>query len=134
MANKISELPGASNLSGTELIPLVQSSATVKTAIRPLRPYDAVIDGRTDTQAGTALLNAVDRLNAAAQGGEIKVMAGGVNLRTTTLTLPEGIRVSGAATGNYIRGTRLIWTGPTNLGPCVRLTGHGAGLTRPDRR
>lgn len=134
MSKKISELSDAANLNGTELIPIVQSSETVKTAIRPLRPYDAVIDARTDAQAGTALLTAVERLNAAGQGGDIKVMAGAVDLGKTTLTLSEGVRVSGAATGlggawDSSKGTRLRWTGPTDLGPCVQLAGHGAGLT-----
>lgn len=134
MSKKISELSDAFSLNGTEIIPVVQSSTTVKTAIRPLRPYDAVIDGRTDAQAGMALLTAVERLGFAGQGCEIKVMAGVVNLGTNTLTLREGVRVSGAATGlggtlDASKGTRLRWTGPTNLGPCVQLAGHGAGLT-----
>ena len=42
--------------------------------------------------------------------------------------------MSGAATGQSVdwyqsKGTRLRWTGPTNLGPCVQLAGSGAGVT-----
>lgn len=134
MSKKISELSDASSLNGTELIPIVQTSATVKTAIRPLRPYDAVIDGRTDAQAGTALLNAIERLNAANQGGEVHVMAGAINLGTNTLVLSEGVVVSGVTSGHRIshtnsKGTRLYWTGPTNENNCVKLTGHGARLS-----
>jgi len=134
MSKKISELSDASSLNGTEFIPIVQSSATVKTAIRPLRPYDAVIDARTDAQAGTALLNAVERLNADGQGGEVHVMAGAINLGTNTLVLSECVVMHGVASGwrpsySNAKGTRLYWTGATNLGNCIQITGSGAGIS-----
>lgn len=134
MSKKISELSNASPLDGTEIIPIVQSSATLKTAIRPLRAYDAVIDARTDTQAGTSLLHALERINFAGQGGEVHVMAGAVNLGTRTLLLTEGVVLHGVASGwrssySNSRGTRLYWTGPTNLGSCIQITGSGAGFS-----
>jgi hypothetical protein len=96
-------------------------------------PYDYVIDGRTDAQAGTALLNAASALTDADTGGEIKVTAGAVNLGTSTLILPEGVIVSGAGAGqrgsySTCRGTRLYWTGPTDADNCLRIYGHGAGI------
>lgn len=131
---KISALSAAGTITGEETFPLNQSGVTKRATARDFHPYDYVIDARTDAQAGTSLLNAVSALTSAGNGGEIKVMAGAVNMGTTTLVIPEGVSVSGVASGfrssySNSKGTRLYWTGATDQTNCVQLTGHGATLS-----
>lgn len=129
---KLSSYTAASTITGEESIPLIQRGANVLGVTRDFHPYDYVIDARTDAQAGTSLLNAISDLTSAGEGGEIKIMAGAVNLGTTKLTIPNGVTVRGVATGwrstaALSLGTRLYWTGDTTSS-CIDITGHGSGL------
>lgn len=129
---KLSSYAAASTITGAESLPLIQGGANVVGTARDFHPYDYVIDARTDAQAGTALLNAVSALTSAGNGGEIKVMAGAVNLGTTKLTVPNGVTIKGVGTGwrssaALSLGTRLYWSGDTTSS-CIDITGHGSGL------
>jgi hypothetical protein len=72
MANKkISALTSASTpIAGTEVVPIVQSSATVKTTVNSFFARDTVTMGTGGTGATTAILN-LDGSNAAGQGSVI---------------------------------------------------------------